>query len=442
MTLRQVAVDVAPAAVVAAVAVPQISYHATHADPQLWAYVLFSVLLVVPLIWRRRFPLRMFALAVVVALAQWLADVRVAADLALLVWLYTVASRYPMRVAIAAAGVVEAGALLAALRWPETGSWAGTGSWSETFLLLSGPVVTALLLGANARQRRDALRAAVQQAAFAERTRIASEMHDIIAHSLAVMVTLSEGAARKQAKEPQRAGEAMRQVSDTGRQALAEMRRLLGVLHEGPVTGDRQSQPGRPQPGQTQPGQTQFQPGPPQPRHPQPGLAQLGELIDQVRATGLTVESAVTGAADGMPPGAELTVYRIVQEALTNTLKHATGARRVSVAVALAPGSATVDVHDDGASDPGRATAGHGRTDARHSRAQTGHGRADADHGPADAGHGPADAGHGRADAGHGIVGMRERAAIYDGTVTAGPDPLGGWRVHADLVLPAGAAAR
>ncbi|MFF5077585.1 sensor histidine kinase [Actinoplanes sp. NPDC000266] len=373
MTLRQVAVDVAPAAVVAAVAVPQLSYHATHDDPRFGAYVLFSVLILVPLIWRRRFPLRMFALAAVVALAQWTADVRLAADLALLISLYAVASRHPMRVAIVAAGVVEAGALLAALRWPETGSWAGTGSWSETFLLLSGPVVTALLLGANARHRRDALRAAVQQAASAERTRIASEMHDVIAHSLAVMVTLSEGAARKQAKDPQRAGEAMRQVSDTGRQALSEMRRLLGVLHAGPATGDR---------------------------HPQPGLAQLGDLLDQVRSTGLTVESAVTGEHTGVPPGAELTIYRIVQEALTNTLKHATGARRVSVAVTLAPGSATVDVHDDGAPDPGRAGTGHG------------------------------------------IAGMRERAAVYAGTVTAGPDPRGGWRVHAGLALPAGATAR
>ncbi|MEU8819675.1 histidine kinase [Actinoplanes sp. NPDC048796] len=367
--MRQVAAGVAPAVVVAAVTVPQLSYHATHADPRLGAYVLFSVLLVVPLVWRRRFPLGTFAFAATVALAQWVADVRVAADLVLLIYLYTVASRCRARVAIAAAGVVGVGALLAAVRWPETGSWAGTGSWTETFLLLSGPVVTVLLLGVNARQRRDALRAAVEQAAVAERTRIAAEMHDVIAHSLAVMVTLSEGAARKQAKDPQRAGDAMRQVAETGRQALTETRRLLGIVH-----GEREEEGNR---------------------RPQPGLAQLGDLFERVRSTGLTVESAVTAVPSGMPPGAELTVYRIVQEALTNTLKHATAARRVSVAVTPGPGSVTVDVHDDGTPAPGRT------------------------------------------DAGHGLAGMRERATVYAGTVTAGPDPRGGWRVHADLALPA-----
>ncbi|SNY53505.1 Signal transduction histidine kinase [Paractinoplanes atraurantiacus] len=405
------AIDAAPAVVVAAVTVPQLRYHAAHDDPQFGAYVLFSVLLVVPLVWRRRFPLWTFAFAAVVALTQWAADVRLAADLALLVYLYTVASRHPMRVAIVAAGVVEVGAVLAAVRWPESGSWAGTGSWAETFLLLSGPVVAALLLGVTARQRREALSAAVQRAAVAERTRIAAEMHDIIAHSLAVMVTLSEGAVRKQAREPQRAGEAMRQVAATGRQALTETRRLLGLLHEAPALDDRLPQP-----------------YPVQPRHPQPGLAQLGDLLDQVRSTGLTVESAVTDTADGMPPGAELAVYRIVQEALTNTLKHAIAPCRISVTVTRGPTSVTVDVHDDGASPSARASeriSEHAaeRTTSRPSERAS-------------------DGVEGRTKGGHGIVGMRERAAVYAGTVTAGPDPRGGWRVHADLVLPAEAAAR
>jgi signal transduction histidine kinase len=132
----------------------------------------------------------------------------------------------------------------------------------------------------------------------------------------------------------------------------------------------------------------------PDDRRPQPGIAQLDELLDQVRSTGLTVASAVTGAPAAMPPGAELTVYRIVQEALTNTLKHAAAPPRVSVAITHGPGSVTVDVHDDGAPAAGRTHAGHG------------------------------------------LAGMRERAAVYAGTVDAGPDPRGGWRVRASLTLP------
>jgi signal transduction histidine kinase len=372
-------VDAVLAVVAAAGTVPQLSHHAAQSDRRFGVMVLFSALLVIPLSWRRRLPLTTFAVAAIVALAQWLAGVQLAADLTLLIYLYTVASRYPMRVAIAVAGVAEVGALLSAVRWPLTRSWAGT------FLLLSGPVVAAAMLGANVRHRRNALRALTQRAAqlererdqqatiaaAAERTRIAREMHDVVAHSLSVMVTLSEGAVRKQAAEPQRAGQAMRQVSVTGRQALGEMRRLLGVLHTGQAPDDR---------------------------HPQPGLAQLDDLLDQVRSTGLTVASAVTGAPTEMPPGAELTVYRIVQEALTNTLKHATGARRVSVAITHGPGFVTVDVHDDGALPAGRPNAGRG------------------------------------------LDGMRERVAVYAGRVSVGPDPGGGWRVRARLVLPIEAA--
>ncbi|HEY2289041.1 MAG TPA: ATP-binding protein, partial [Streptosporangiaceae bacterium] len=116
---------------------------------------------------------------------------------------------------------------------------------------------------------------------------------------------------------------------------------------------------------------------------------------------------AVTGLAVALPPGAELTVYRIVQEALTNTLKHAAGPTRVRVAIARRPDAVTVDVHDDGARRPaGPQASGHGL-----------------------AGHGLA----GHALAGHGLAGMRDRAAVYDGAVSAGPDPAGGWRVHARL---------
>ena len=367
--------DAALAVVLAACAVPQLVYHATHPHSQFGEVLLFSVLMVVPLIWRRRFPLSTFAFVAVVALVQWIVGVRLSADVSLLVYLYTVASRYPMRVAVLAAGVLEVGALMAAVRWLQAFDW------TDTFVLLSGPVLASLMLGANVRHRRNALNALTQRAeqleherdqqaiiaAADERTRIAREMHDVVAHSLSVMVTLSEGAVLKQATEPERASQAMRQVADTGHQALDEMRRLLGVLR----TEDA-----------------------PDSLRPQPGIAQIDALFDQVRETGLAAAVTVTGTPAAMPPGAELTVYRIVQEALTNTLKHAAAPTRVDVAITHRPDSVTVDVHDDGA-------AGKVGT------------------------------------IGHGLTGMRERAAVYGGTVSAGPDPAGGWRIHAHLPMAA-----
>ncbi|WP_430332584.1 sensor histidine kinase [Rhodococcus sp. ACT016] len=374
--------DVVPALTMAASTVPQLAYHARHNTAQFGTYLLFTVLLVVPLIWRRRFPLSTFAVASIVASVQWIAGVELTADVSLLIYLYTVASRYPLRVALLAAGVVEVGALMAATRWPLTLHW------FEMFVLLSGPVLAALTLGVNVRNRRNVVNALGrraeqlererdQQATIAaaeERTRIAREMHDVIAHSLLVMVTLSEGAALKQAREPDRAAEAMRQVSSTGRQALDDVRRLLGVLRTETTTQTRQ---------------------------PQPGIAQIDGLLDQVRATGLAADATVTGTPCALPPGAELTAYRIVQEALTNTLKHAVRPTRVGVAVHCGLDSVSVDVHDDGAR-PARAEAS--------------------------------------GTAGHGVAGMRERAAVYDGTVTVGPDASGGWRVHAHLPLPTGGA--
>jgi signal transduction histidine kinase len=384
------AADAALAVALAACTVPQLVGWARNRPGLFSEIVLFSALLVIPLIWRRRFPLSTFAFVAVVALAQWIVNVELTAnvtafdaDVALLVYLYTVASRYPVRVGVLAAAVVEAGAVMAAIGWPLTRHW------TETSILLSGPVVASLLLGVSVRHRRNFLSALTERAGqlererdqqariatAAERTRIAREMHDVVAHSLSVMVTLSEGAALKQAAEPERAAMAMLQVSATGHQALDEMRRLLGVLR-------------------TEDG--------PQSRQPQPGMAQIEGLLDQVRATGLAAGLTVTGMPAAMPPGAGLTVYRIVQEALTNTLKHAAGPSRVSVAITCRPGSVTVDVHDDGTR---RQVRPEGRT------------------------------------AGHGLTGMRERAAVYGGAVSAGPGPAGGWHLRARLPMTAPAPA-
>jgi signal transduction histidine kinase len=381
--------DAVLAVALAAGTVLQLDYWARH-QPRLFGQaLLFSALLVAPLIWRRRFPLSTFAFAAAVALAQWIVSTELVksgtlldADAVLLVYLYTVASRYPVRVGVLAAAVAEVGTVLAGL------GWSLTHVWIETSLLLSGGVLASFLLGVNVRHRRNSLSALTERAeqlererdqqariaAADERARIAREMHDVVAHSLSVMVTLSKGAALKQAAEPDRASAAMRQVAATGHQALDEMRRLLGVLRTEDSLESRQ---------------------------PQPGLAQLDGLFGQIRATGLAAALTVTGTPAAMPPGAELTVYRIVQEAMTNTLKHADRPTRVTVAIDCRPDLVTVEVRDDGAARPGR----------------------------------PARA------AGHGLTGMRERAAVYGGEVSAGPGPGGGWQVRACLPMTASSPA-
>ncbi|WFR71214.1 histidine kinase [Prescottella defluvii] len=301
-------------------------------------------------------------------MAQWFVGVELAADVTLLVYLYTVASRYPLRVALLAAGVVEAGALLAAVRWPLALHW------SEMFVLLSGPVLAGLLLGVNVRNRRNVVNALNQRAeqlererdqqtliaAAEERTRIAREMHDVVAHSLLVMVTLSEGAALKQAREPERAAAAMRQVSRTGRQALDDVRRLLGVLRTENCATDPSAAA----------------------RH-RPDRRAAGSGAGD-RAFRRRDRHRQRPAPSHREPSSRCIASR--QEALTNTLKHAVGAARVRVVVDCRIDSVSVDVYDDGAP-------------------------------PADPCTDPSTTG------GHGVTGMRERAAVYDGTVSVRPTP-------------------
>jgi signal transduction histidine kinase len=200
-------------------------------------------------------------------------------------------------------------------------------------------------------------------AAAAERARISREMHDVVAHNLTVMVALADGAAYAARTSLDRAIGAMENVSAIGRTALVEMRRLLGVLRTA---------------------------GEPQLR-PQPGIGQLDELLDQVQAAGLSVTLVLDGDPSTVSTEAQLTVYRLVQEALTNVLKHAGPAASASVRLGFTSSTVSLDVSDTG----------------------TGNGLSHPD--------------------GHGIAVMRERAAIYGGSLSAGPDPRGGWRVRAVL---------
>jgi len=207
-----------------------------------------------------------------------------------------------------------------------------------------------------------------QIAANAERARIAREMHDIVSHGLTVMVTLAEGSAASVDRDPARSAEAMRHVAETGRQALGDMRRMLGVLDDGLPASSAGA------------------------LEPQPGVAELGGLIEGFRSAGL----AVRYTAEGTPPrnpAEQITVYRLVQESLTNVLRHSGALTSVDVTVDYRPDRVQIDVSNSGAvvdaPEPG-----------------TG---------------------------GHGLLGMRERVALYGGTVESGPQAGGGWSVRATL---------
>jgi signal transduction histidine kinase len=352
--------------------------HRRESSPLVW---LLDQALVLPLVLRRRYPIPVFAFVCVLAAVQWLTGERLPADAALLLALYTIAAQEPRRHAFVAAGVLELGVVLASIRFAPTGDGV-VGS----LVFLTGLVAAAYLFGTSLQTRRDylasvedrALRLEVerdQQArlgAIAERTRIAREMHDIVAHNLSVMITLADGAVATQASEPAASGGAMAQVASTGRQALGEMRRLLGVLRDDDDSNGLD---------------------------PQPGLDQLEDLLEQVRRTGLTVRKDVRGAPQALTMTEQLTVYRAVQEALTNTMKHARDATAATVLLDWQPHALSVTVTDDGSARPDTAAS---------------------------------------ATDGLGLSGMRERIAVHGGTLRAGPGSRSGWRVHATLPLGTG----
>jgi signal transduction histidine kinase len=370
-----------------------------------WGLALALFLSAAPLLVRRIWPVPVLGCVLAVSLAVMI-DHHTANGLALLIALYTVAAMRPRREALACAAAYEL-VIVAVTIW-----LAGT-SWWYPAIFLSGLVGAALGLGlysatrhaylAELRDRATRLERERDQqgalAAAAERARIAREMHDIVAHHLTVMVTLSDAAVAVSDAAPERserATDVMRRVSATGRTALADTRRLLGVLREPPA--------GRPaDDGSQGPGGEAAEA-----RQPVPGLAQLDALIEQVRSAGLDTTLEVRGEAPDVPVGVQLTVYRLVQEALTNTLKHGGAGARATVRLQFQPGELLVDIDDDGAGLPTAPRPASGAAPAT---------------------------------AGGGLVGMRERARAYGGDVQAGPRAPGGWQVSARLLLDAGDAA-
>jgi signal transduction histidine kinase len=314
------------------------SGHALTNERDLAGLVL-SALLCGALIWRRRFPLIVFGFMCGVAAVQWLSGYTPVADATLLVALYTVAAHRPRRQSLIAAAVLEAGIGAVVVGWTPA---AGT---LTLFIFLTGMATAAYVLGVNIRTRRaylasleDRARRAERErdqqsqiAAATERTRIAREMHDIVAHNLSVMIALADGAAYAARTGSPDADRAARQVSDTGRAALSEMQRLLGVLRGAEQAASRT---------------------------PQPGVDALDDLVNQVRKAGLATTLTITGAPFALPATVGLAVYRVTQEALTNVLKHANSPSEARVTLAYAEPLVTLTITDDGA--PGQARPGPG----------------------------------------------------------------------------------
>jgi signal transduction histidine kinase len=372
---HQILVDSVLAGVLALLAAGQMWQDPRRALPT-------TLLLVVPVAVRRKVPVTAFAVAQTAALFQIASNHLTAAVLAVLVLLYTVAAYRPRRVSITVLCVSLAGSgVVGLIFWTPS---AGLQLSSRLFVAgvtFGGSALTAWVLGDSMRYRRGyyaaledrAARLEAEQyaqskvAAAAERARIARELHDVIAHHVSVMVVQADGAAYALRSDPQTAETALHAISGTGRQALNEMRHLLGVLR---ADGDRAQ------------------------LAPVPGLGELRELLDQARAAGLAVTYTLSGTPRDLPEGAELAAYRMVQESLTNTRKHAGLAASAAVTLRYEPGGLTVEVTDDGLAS---STPGSG---------------------------------------GHGLAGMRERIEMYGGTVQAGPLEGGGFRVVARLPCP------
>jgi signal transduction histidine kinase len=372
--LRSWAFDIALAVLASVASFGSSSFaQGPHPEPELKVSLIVAILTVLALSLRRVWPGPVFGVVAVMAavLTQW----PVRGELfpvALGIGLYTVA------VTLSRAAALVAAALAVAAEIPA----AGQGGWHDSWLAVIYEVIAAaavLVAGlyintrraylAELRDRTQRLEREHDQtsalAAAVERARIAREMHDSVAHHLTVIVALSDGALAAVTRSPAQASEAIRGVSTTAREALAETRRLLGILRAADGLEVRQ---------------------------PLPGLSELEGLFTRVRAAGLPVRYERSGPPGDTPPGVQLVVFRLVQEALTNTMKHAGPGASAAVRLWLTPGEVRVEVEDDGVG-----TAGVPRAP------------------------------------GGGLTGMSERVGAFGGELTCGPRQPRGWRVTARL---------
>ena len=367
---------VAIVAVAVAAAVELVARRDSAGAPtiSLWIGVPLLVVMIAPLFWYRRFPFGAPAAVYVIGAVESFIDGRLitfttGTFLAVLAALFNFGLLRDRRQALAGLALALAAATVVTLNDPTQG-------WSDFLgVLLLFAIVWggAFAIGrkleeaAGARERADHLereREAEARAAVAEeRARIARELHDVVGHSVSVMTVQASAVRRRLKPDQEQEREALEIVEQTGREALAEMRRLVGVLRrpeEGPALA------------------------------PQPSLEHLDRLVAQAREAGLPVELTIEGKPAQLPPGVDLTAYRLVQEGLTNAIKHARASKAV-VVVRYGEAEVEVSVMDDGS--------------------------------------GGGDGGGG----GHGLVGMRERVAVYGGELDAGPLAEGGYALRARL---------
>ncbi len=339
-----------------------------------WGWALLGAQLV-PLVWRRRAPVPVLVVVGAASFAYGAANLPdPAIQFAPALAVYSVSAFRPRRVSVPSAIVITvvAAVVLAIDRQADAADVA-----VSYFVGITSWVVGDTMRGQRERAAWLAARQDVEaeRAAADERVRIARDLHDIVAHHISVIVVQAEAAQEVLATDPARAEGAMATVADTARTALGELRRALGVLRSD--TG----------------------------RAPQPELAAVDDLVAAVRQAGLIVDVRTTGAARSVDGVVGVTAYRVVQEALTNVLRHAQ-AHRARVDLAFGDGALVVTVADDG----------------RGGSAGTGEGAAPVT---------------GALPSGQGLVGMRERVAAVGGELDAGPAPGGGFTVRARLPLPA-----
>ncbi|MFE3862041.1 sensor histidine kinase [Streptomyces goshikiensis] len=348
-------------------------------SPATWPAYALTTLGNVPLMWRRRPVAAIFGMVVADSVYTLALDgPGQPLPYAPLVGVYTMALLCPPRVRIAM-GVAVSGLVVASVAL-------NTGTARELLFALF-VFAAAYALGrlqhtrqaytaaveARAAELERANRIEAEQAAARERARIAREMHDVLSHAVSIMIVQAEAGPVAVRRAPERAEAAFDAIAETGRDAMAQLRTMLGVLR---ADGAARAAP----------------------RGPQPGVEELAGLLERVRGSGLEVSYERTGAVRGLPAALEATVHRVVQEALTNVVKHA-GASRVSVRLEYGARELAVTVTDDG-------------------------------RGPASGGRGS-----GAAPGGHGLIGIRERAAAHGGTAVAGPGPGGsGFEVRVVLV--------
>lgn len=378
--------DIHPVDVAVAIGLAALSflpYLSGAAEPGSTGAITIALLLLqsLPLIVRRHAPLAVLLVVVsatVVQIALLPPGEDLLAGLGLLVAVYTVGERLDRPTSLGLTALT--GVMIAALLIGRGGVPDVLQNLIQTELILA----VAWLVGDAARIRRIYTESLVEharliesereertrRAVLEERERIARELHDVVAHHVSVIVIQAGGGLSALDRRPEEARSALESIASTGRQALTEMRRMLGVLGEGEPAG------------------------------PMPGLDLLDDLIGQVRAAGLAVELSVEGERSRLDPGLELSAYRIIQEALTNSLKHA-GGGRARVIVTYEPGALVIAVDDE--RGPGGAPA----VEALH--------------------------------AGRGLVGMRERVAMLRGSIDAQPTPAG-FRVVARLPIDASQA--